>query len=1336
MWETVTQHALSHLGVSRPGNWQGSSDASYMLHTTQIQHQLKGSWLNTLPSAQSHKCITISELHGYTQVGHSHTENAKCLPQHSALHYHTVNQGLKPIPNTNSFLLAWLTASPNVHRKQEDKEDKRHCPSTGEDELYLKDDTGKVQCQVAICHWGWLNQALLIPCWNVIPGADARVQGLVEICPRCTPVVISSIASEPGRLSDKQQTMLSASAAVQLLQHHNSSKGRVKQVTVKGTLVCKSPIISIHGKPLFFFKLSSDVSGSSSVSFLAKGSNLTFLHCALPMYSSCCVTHVTPTTILKGTRKPYHIYLCRKETTVNVQESCSEHEYKNSVTAAVTKCIDATTGIYELDGNMRLYLCYQMDDSASYQVLRSGCIVTIHNAHYHHLQIGKSTVPCVVCCMQSTLSVDTCSPLDTGPKKKLSPPLSGMVRLLLKYNLTISQLEWLVSVVTQLEKKFTPTLIRHKGLHAILLRLFNTPSTISKEPLLSKRKRNIYEEFLNQSHVCLASKGADNEQTPPWQFPSMAEFSGCIEKCREQLSWHRCMGESLSDDTLIPGEWHCRSILSTSLTPPMILIGYLHLDSATGQVQLKDQTGLVDCVITKAHPNSFESKDTVIYPTPDHNTINPAECCPSKDNSSEVALPLQRKCSFSNCHHMHTWCLGHLIRVEGFLIVQEDLPPSCTGPSGDPGTTAHSSEKEDFNSLSQLRRHREFVAFSMQSVECLNCLNVVQSHSLAKEFQNKTEGGTVTALCQDCSDCNHRGRSWNSSKVKSTNSTQSEMGSFKSTLANDVSIGHSFNTNLFLLLTKSQLLKSLRDSLSFLVHVVILHEQLPEEKGKIAVKLQQQSKLRSAVVRFVGDSVRWYHTLHSGCVYRMQGEVSVVTQQEFHSITSLPPAQLKLEDNSTFLTVSRDLALEQIPGSVLPAHILQQLRVIQSRYKDKLHVSTLQDITADRKSASGSLVSFCCVIISTSDSPGDRIHHFDKKRKTSENPSTRDGELRLLVAGTAVSSITMVVCMSGTSLHSMRGLLPGASVTFRQCVRSTSADGCVICRVTPLTSVTIDTLPSLVPRRQPVQDHTAPPTNQQDSATDTVTTPSTFPQRYQHTAPPSNQQDSPTDTVTTPSTFPQRYQHTAPPSNQQDSPTDTVTTPFISPHQYFLSHLLSCPDSVSPTEVFIINCHLLAIKSLVLKWSCQRCGHKECICSSDSEEGGMLTSSVRFVVEDGSAEALVWCTQPSVIAAVLGLTAQQWTQLELEIRRCKEVVYSYKKPNYREKVVLPSPTDTEGLVNLLCSDDSLQKPLVLHCQLRNRGTSMRSSSANAGTADKQFAPSVHLKCLAAYEGYH
>ncbi|XP_038077286.1 uncharacterized protein LOC119745134 [Patiria miniata] len=286
----------------------------------------------------------------------------------------------------------------------------------------------------------------------------------------------------------------------------------------------------------------------------------------------------------------------------------------------------------------------------------------------------------------------------------------------------------------------------------------------------------------------------------------------------------------------------------------------------------------------------------------------------------------------------------------------------------------------------------------------------------------------------------------------------------------------------------------------------------------------------------------------------------------------------------------------------------------------------------------------------------------------------------------------MEVCVSGAFLHSVLGLLPGATVTFRQCLRSPSASSHVHFRVIPLTSVTINALPSFVPSSQVVQD-----------------SPFT---------------DAPTDTLA------------VRPTDHQDSSSDP-SQPSTPPRCYYLSHLLSNPDSVSPTQTIVIHCHLQAIKSLVLKWSCQRCGHKDCVCSADiAELEGKLTSTARFAVEDGTGEALVWCSEPSAIAPVLGLTAPQWTQLELEMQRCKEVVYSYKKPDYREKAVMPSPTDTEGLVNLLCSHDSVQKPLVLHCQLMVWGNGKKNAMANTGIAGRQYAPSVHLKCLSAYEGYH
>lgn len=297
-----------------------------------------------------------------------------------------------------------------------------------------------------------------------------------------------------------------------------------------------------------------------------------------------------------------------------------------------------------------------------------------------------------------------------------------------------------------------------------------------------------------------------------------------------------------------------------------ILLGYLHLNPTTGQVQLKDQTGCVDCIITDTRPHCQTNRHTN-KPT---DTFKHS-CHPPVVTTSNSGRSIERRCSFTCCH-MHTWCLGHLIRVEGFLIIQEALPLTLARPSQG-SDEACASERAC--SSDRITEHQSYVVFSMQSVECLNCEPVVPAITgRTLHGKNGTHTRNTTSHTQNLPTCNHQAANRQTSNLTSDKTSRTDK------VPNNVQVVDSPPRENFLLLRKSQLISNPEGSLFFYAQVLPLEVLTLEEQASETLASCSEGGLQSGVgvMRFNGHSVRWYNTLHCGCTYTVVGKTTKITK--------------------------------------------------------------------------------------------------------------------------------------------------------------------------------------------------------------------------------------------------------------------------------------------------------------------------------------------------------------------------------------------------------------------------------------------------------------------------
>ncbi|XP_033107226.1 uncharacterized protein LOC117109090 isoform X1 [Anneissia japonica] len=434
-----------------------------------------------------------------------------------------------------------------------------------------------------------------------------------------------------------------------------------------GFIVCKSPLMTEkNGNKMFLFELRS----RSQQFIIAKG-NQWQLYNGVQVHKYIELSNAISTTITKGLDEQIKVFACTSKTKVSVidegrlksleqnqnsemEESCASvmsHHFESSSSGnseaavgqleqsskptsyqgKVTKIIDSSAGIYELDDNIRLYLTYlNKDIGCVVPEIRVDSCVTVYNAHLKTV----SKVPCLVCCMRSHVEVVAV----TSPSYCIS--LNGcLVKLTTQFIpgfYMLTRLQFLVRQLTlKLPEKF------HRKISKMIGNIIETDI----EPCLLPRKRNVYAEFLRSPHqTCIVDDVQPQIKIKNlFSLPSLDELKK--EIIHQFTNSNCCRGKSYG---------HYVSS-STTFKNPKILIAFLTSNAATGTLSLQDETGSIDCVVTSLKSDSLPS-----------HICKHISCFQRKDQS--LYAPYSYICPYA-----HVWNLNGLLKISQFLMIHEQF---------------------------------------------------------------------------------------------------------------------------------------------------------------------------------------------------------------------------------------------------------------------------------------------------------------------------------------------------------------------------------------------------------------------------------------------------------------------------------------------------------------------------------------------------------------------------------------------------------------------------------------------------------------------------------------
>ncbi|XP_036197834.1 CST complex subunit CTC1 [Myotis myotis] len=208
-------------------------------------------------------------------------------------------------------------------------------------------------------------------------------------------------------------------------------------------------------------------------------------------------------------------------------------------------------------------------------------------------------------------------------------------------------------------------------------------------------------------------------------------------------------------------------------------------------------------------------------------------------------------------------------------------------------------------------------------------------------------------------------------------------------------------------------------------------------------------------------------------------------------------------------------------------------------------------------------------------------------------------------------------------------------------------------------------------------------------------------------------------------------------------PETTVSVPL--PHIY-LARLLQ--GGQAPFQA-VASCHIVSVFSLQLLWVCAhctsvsiqgRCTHQGSTCPTQTS---VSQASIRLLVEDGTAEAVVTCRNHHV-AAALGLCPSEWTSLLELVRGPGKVALQFIGPGAQPESSAKTDEPLTLFLRTLCTSLSVLRPIVLSFELERKPSKIipleppRLQQFQCGKLPllTHVNPRIQLSCLSIQEPEH
>ncbi|XP_075062571.1 CST complex subunit CTC1 isoform X2 [Mixophyes fleayi] len=579
--------------------------------------------------------------------------------------------------------------------------------------LYVRDASGCVTCEVTQFDLSLLGSLVLLPCWSYIPTQHGG--GYVEVLSPPIPITPTVVRQEvPGPAG---VTSITPERAVLLLDNRSHPRGF--RVSVTGQLSSVSSLVEIRHKMFFSFLLQ-DAKKSIPV-IVQVPSKLSWYH-TLHVGDTYEVTSLSVSSLRGSSLNVFAVtssshLLCRPPLSsppstpiAEISEDLSAHsqgdvfhsqgdmshilpqerpregQHKESKTLTyqglLTRVLDARAGLYELDGAVVLCTAYTQLRNRG-RGLREGAKVEVCDAHLQQSPSPLFPTLMLSCCLRSRVRICQFSCL-SAPCPTFSGSGNIHLHLLFRYQLRLPEYLWVCNLMEKLQEKLCPRLVRQRCLtHP----LGSGPQGLAQKllsPTLSslpdeRCERDLQEEMLVDSHDCPLREYSP--LSPPWCLPHLSLIPSLVSN--SQYLQREESNRSL--------HWSYNSLRSEDLSTPHVLLGVLHV-SSLGSLQLKDQLSTLTCLILPGPPIAWlgcvlevcryqpvtesvqdrekreerRSRTYAVFTTRDVRVLHSSDSCPSCP-APESSLPPPSKVPRLEV----PWAQRHLLieSLEGRLFV-------------------------------------------------------------------------------------------------------------------------------------------------------------------------------------------------------------------------------------------------------------------------------------------------------------------------------------------------------------------------------------------------------------------------------------------------------------------------------------------------------------------------------------------------------------------------------------------------------------------------------------------------------------------------------------------
>ncbi|KAH0628614.1 hypothetical protein JD844_009972 [Phrynosoma platyrhinos] len=835
--------------------------------------------------------------------------------------------------------------------------------------LYVRDNTGIMPCELLHFKPDWLGHLLLFPSWVFIPQRGKGTAGYVEILEDPVPVI-------PG--PEKTINIIPVfypGPAAQLLSARSQSK-RLAKLNLAGELLRLSNILHIHHKTFFFLFLKCFRS-AACVSVLVQEAHHLVWHHALQLGHKYTLTDLKISCLKASEMKVFVtnsssqlLPYCMEQVKEQFLDSATEGNPVVSVPSmsnaqpnrilevkeaqkmlvphrtskmmsyigTITHVLNAQAGLFELDNKFTLCLAYQQLLNSG-RGLRPGACIELRDVHLVQKAVDTSS-SVLGACLRSMVVLKSFSAYNI-----LHHPITYhrnlYIRLLLHYNLSLPFYLWLVSLLEMFKQR--------------------------------NQERNMHLEILAEPHHCPIEQ--DQIQEPPCQIPSFSLLYPMVEKqgwgnfsSSPQLSSaseiHSLSAQELNHRLA----WSYCSLSAENFQPRMVLLGVLEC-SRRGYLQLQDKHKAVPCVIFHRDGRPF----------------------------AETSL------------------IGCLLQVEIFQLILEQFLQS------------------NFTPRQQLETPKLYVQFFFEDAKILHMSEkrIIKNLRLPEKRNAETlracESSSSGVKGNDTSTAEHRySEDLDVGRAKPEASMSEH---FENSAGKYSSVSRLFLVTQKEGLAQRNYLPSSEskgEDKQVCFQATVLWMSKPElctslgENGghKISALEKTNEGQQSVLLLFQRKSLRWFPFLHPNHMYQL-----IIPECSDLDVFGKPSCSLALGSHLNSLNCSLFLP---VPDGALLNHVSQISQLVSPVMEQKLF--SIVEILSPR--FTGSLVSFSGEVV---EKHLCEFRAGKKSRTNTQhkaNPLSLDCTVKLTISPAPASSVWLDVYIEAPFLPYLWGVLPGAKVLF------------------------------------------------------------------------------------------------------------------------------------------------------------------------------------------------------------------------------------------------------------------------------------------------------------------